>query len=191
MGNLRLSLFKEKNAMKKIYILASVIVALFALSFTSVEARTTQKTLEQQVRKEIRSLPRYGVFDHISFQVNGPVVTLSGKVSSLGTKSAAGNVIKRIPGVEKVINNIEDLPPSPMDDAIRVRTLRQLSAHGLGGYFWEPNPDMRIIVDNGHVSLEGYVMNKGDYNLANVLANGVSGVFSVQNNLIVGKEPKS
>lgn len=177
--------------MKKIYILASVIVALFALSFTSVEARTTQKTLEQQVRKEIRSLPRYGVFDHISFQVNGPVVTLSGKVSSLGTKSAAGNVIKRIPGVEKVINNIEDLPPSPMDDAIRVRTLRQLSAHGLGGYFWEPNPDMRIIVDNGHVSLEGYVMNKGDYNLANVLANGVSGVFSVQNNLIVGKEPKS
>lgn len=47
---------------------------------------------------------------------------------------------------------------------------------------------MRIIVDNGHVSLEGFVANRGDYNLANILANSVPGVFSVQNNLKVEKE---
>ena len=52
----------------------------------------------------------------------------------------------------------------------------------------EPNPSIRIIVENGNVTLEGYVSNKGDYNLANILANGVSGVFSVKNNLVVGKE---
>ena len=44
------------------------------------------------------------------------------------------------------------------------------------------------MVDNGHVTLEGYVANRGDYNLANILANGVSGVFSVQNNLVIEKE---
>jgi hyperosmotically inducible protein len=177
--------------MKRIYILAAIIVVVFALSFTTVEARGLKskpvQSLEQQVNHKILMLPHYGVFDHITFQVNGSIVTLSGKVNSLGTKSDAAASVKSIPGVERVINNIENLPPSPMDDAIRVRTLQTLARGGLGGYFWESNPDVRIIVEGGHVTLEGYVMNSGDLNRANILANGVSGVFSVTNNLIVGK----
>lgn len=178
--------------MKRIYSFAAIIMAVFALSFSTVEARSLSgdkldKTIEQQIQHKILMLPNYGVFDHIAFQVNGSIVTLTGKVNSLGAKSDAAASIKRIPGVERVINNIENLPPSSFDDSIRRRTLLTLERGGLGGYFWESNPDVRIIVDGGHVTLEGYVMNSGDYNRAYILANGVSGVFSVTNHLIVGK----
>jgi hyperosmotically inducible periplasmic protein len=186
-----------EEAMKRIYTFAAVITAVFAFAFTSVQARSVDapavkpvQSIEQQVNKKIHMLTNYGVFDHITFQVNGSVVTLNGKVNSLGTKSEAAATVKRIPGVEEVINNIQNLPPSSMDDAIRVQTLRTLARGGLGGYFWEANPDVRIIVQNGHITLEGYVMNSGDRNRANILANGVSGVFSVTNNLIVGEERK-
>jgi len=175
--------------MKRTSFFNAIILGILAIGVFTVGGSAQSKTIDQAVNHKIRMLTNYGVFDHITFQVSGPIVTLSGKVNSLGTKSEAEASVKRIPGVEKVINNIENLPPSPMDDAIRVKTLRTLSAGGLGGYFWETNPDVRIIVENGHVTLEGYVMNQGDLNRANILANGVSNVFSVTNNLIVGKEP--
>jgi hyperosmotically inducible protein len=179
--------------MKRIYTFAAIIMAVFALSFTTVEARSLKskpiQSMEQQINHKILMLPNYGVFDHITFQVNGSIVTLNGKVNSLGTKGDAAAAVKRVPGVERVINNIENLPPSSFDDAIRRNTLRTLAAGGLGGYFWESNPDVRIIVQGGNVTLEGYVMNEGDLNRANILANGVSGVFSVTNNLRVGKDP--
>lgn len=175
--------------MKKTSFFTAIILGILAVGMFAVGASAQSKTIDQQVNHKIKMLTNYGVFDHITFQVNGPVVTLSGKVNSLGTKSEAEASVRRIQGVEKVINNIDNLPPSPMDDSIRRSTLRTLAAGGLGGYFWETNPDVRIIVENGHVTLEGYVMNSGDVNRANILANGVSGVFSVQNNLKVGDDP--
>ena len=94
-----------------------------------------------------------------------------------------------IAGVTKVINKIEVLPLGSFDESIRRDLYRTLSnSGGLSRYLWTVNPSVRLIVDRGNVTLEGYVSNKGDYNLANILANGVSGVFSVRNNLIVGKE---
>ena len=165
-----------------------IFAAIAAISMVSVTAQAKPaKTIEQQVSHQIKMLPYYNVFDHITFQVSGNTVTLNGKVNSLGTRRDAEASVKRIPGVANVVNNIRELPPSSWDDAIRRATLRMFLQHGPGQYFWEPNPDVRIIVDNGHVTLEGYVYNSSDSNTLNILANGVSGVFSVKNNLIVGK----
>jgi osmotically-inducible protein OsmY len=173
----------------------ALTLALFALSIVQVNAqafsdskRPSAATLEQQVFRKIIGLDRYGVFDHIAFQVNGGEVTLTGKVISLGLKSRAESAVKRIPGVTRVNNQIEDLPPSPFDDSIRRQTLRAFADKGLYMYLWEPNPSVRIIVDRGRTTLEGYVSNRGDYNLMNILANGVPGAFSVENRLIVGKQ---
>src|SRR6185369_4852499 len=175
--------------MKKINKFTAIIIGILALAVVNISAQKSPRTMEQQINKQIHMVSNYGVFDYITFQVNGPIVTLTGKVNSLGTKSEAAALVKRVPGVERVINNIENLPPSSFDDAIRRNTLRTLAAGGLGGYFWEANPDVRIIVEGGHVTMEGFVMNSGDANRANILANGVSGVFSVQNNLVVGTSP--
>lgn len=169
---------------------------MLAFSFVNVQAQNKVRdnsrgntALEQQIFKKLIALPYYGVFDHIAYQVNGGTVTLYGKVISLGTKRDAANAVKRIPGVVDVVNNIEELPPSSFDNQIRYSVLRTfINSAGLWPYLREPNPSVRIIVENGHVTLEGYVNNRGTANTMNILANGVNGVFSVTNNLIVNNK---
>ena len=163
---------------------------MIALAVSGVNAQGNAKktkTIEQQVRSKILRLPNYGVFDIIKYDVDGGRVTLTGKVHSLGTKSSAARSVKRIKGVTEVINNIENLPMSPFDDDIRRAALRTFGQRGLGRYFWETNPDVHIIVEGGRITLEGYVYNKGDRDALNIYANGISGVFGVTNNLLVGK----
>ena len=176
------------------YIKSLLVLAIAILSFSSVDVQAqnrnvSPRTLEQKVFKEIIKLPYYGVFDHIAFQVNGSTVTLFGKVANARNKKDAERWVEDIEGVRTVVNNIEILPPSGFDNSIRRGILRSFAnTGGLYRYLWEPRPSVRIVVDRGHVSLEGYVANRGDYNLMNILANGVPGVFSVKNNLVIEKE---
>ena len=176
------------NKFRSFFALSIAIIALSVLGVSAQNKAAQVNSVEKQVYKELITLPRYGVFDHIAFQVNGSTVTLTGKVYSLGTKNQAARFVKDVPGITTVVNNIEELPPSSFDDHIRREALRSFSNYGLSRYFWETRPDVRIIVDHGHVTLEGYVANSSDFNTLNILANGVSGVFSVKNNLVVGKE---
>jgi hyperosmotically inducible protein len=150
---------------------------------------SSARGIERQVYKQIIKLPYYGVFDNIAYRVDGDTVTLYGKVLRPTTRKSAERVVERIEGVEEVVNNIEVLPLSNFDDSIRLRTLRTLQNGGsLYRYFLGASPSVKIIVDRGNVALEGYVANRGDYNLMNILARGVPGVFSLKNNLIVEKE---
>lgn len=184
--------------MKYIKNLLILAIAIFGFSTVELNAQSngidrnisSQTAIERRVFKEILKLPYYGVFDNIAYKADGGTITLYGKVVRPTTRKDAARVVGRIAGVSNVINNIEVLPLSSFDDSIRLRTLRTLSNDGgsLYRYFLGANPSVKIIVDRGSVTLEGYVANRGDYNLANILANGVFGVFSVKNNLIVEKE---
>ena len=168
-----------------------LVLSLMLLGVTAagVSAQTPTTPLERKVFKEISTLPNYGVFDHIAFQVEGSTVTLFGRVWDGRNRSQAERFVKKLPGVTSVDNRIEILPASGFDNAIRRELVRTLVRNGaLGRYLMEPRPEMRLIVENGRVTLEGYVSTRGDYNLANILANGVPGVFEVKNNLIIGKE---
>ena len=144
--------------------------------------------LEKDVRHELVMLPWFGVFDNLEFQVNGNEVVLSGHVTRPTLKTDAERVVSRIEGVTKVVNNIEVLPLSPFDDQIRLATYRSIYGFGsLSRYNWGPVPPIHIIVKNGNVTLAGVVANETDRNLAGIRANGVSGVFSVDNDLKVVK----
>lgn len=172
----------------------TLAIAIISISLVSVNAQTITgkkvapvRSTQEQIYKKILALPNYGVFDNIKFAVNGDTVTLTGRVYSLGTVSQAAAVVKDVPGITNVVNNIEMLPPSPFDDTIRRQALRTFAVNGLGGYFWESQPDVRIIVDHGNLTLEGYVMNQGDYNALNAYALGLPNVFNVTNNLKIGK----
>jgi hyperosmotically inducible protein len=146
----------------------------------------SQDRITREVRHELVMLPYYGVFDNLAYKVDGTTVTLLGQVTRPTLKSDAGNVVKRIEGVEKVDNQIQVLPLSPMDDRIRVAEYRSIYGQaGLDRYAMQAVPPIHIIVDNGKVTLEGVVANESDKDLANVRANTVSGVFSVVNNLRV------
>ena len=145
--------------------------------------------IEREVRHELVMLPYYGVFDNLSFRVNGGTVTLMGQVSRPTLKTDAERVVNGIEGVERVVNNVEVLPLSSHDDAIRLATYRAIYGHtALNRYVLMAVPPIHIIVKNGNVTLEGVVANEGDKNIAGLQANTVPGVFSVTNNLMVERQ---
>src|SRR5215510_11160565 len=145
--------------------------------------------IEQKVRKELVTIPYYGVFDNLAFKVDGDVVTLFGQVTRPTTRKDAERRVARIEGVERVVNNIEVLPLSGFDDSIRVRTYRAVFRSGsLYRYAMGANPSIHIVVKNGRVALEGVVSSKMDSQLAYMAANGVPGVFSVTNNLRIASQ---
>ena len=142
------------------------------------------RTLEDKVRHEILMVPYIGVFDNLNYQVDNGVVTLSGQVTQPVRKTDVERAVKGIPGVIAVNDQIEVLPLSRFDDQIRVRTLRtMLRSAPLDKYFQGVQPGIRIIVRNGDVTLDGFVLNDGDRQIASMAANQVPGVFSVTNNL--------
>ena len=143
-----------------------------------------EQQIMKKVRKELVTLPYYGVFDNLAYKVEGGTVTLYGQVVRPSTRKDAERRVAKIAGVQQVVNNIEVLPPSPSDDSIRVRTYRTVfRSGGLYRYAMGANPSIHIVVNRGHVTLEGVVGNKMDKQLAFFAANSVPGVFSVTNNL--------
>jgi hyperosmotically inducible periplasmic protein len=142
--------------------------------------------IAREVHHELVMLPYYGVFDNLEYRVDGSAVTLMGQVTRPTLKSDAENVVKRIEGVDRVINNIEVLPLSPNDDRIRMQVYRSVYGQpNLNRYAMNAVPPIHIIVNNGNVTLVGVVANESDKNIAGIQASGTPGVFSVKNNLRV------
>ena len=164
------------------------MILAFALTVAAVSAADTAGAtrLERQIRHELVMLPYYGVFDRLVYSVNGGTVTLMGEVTRPTLKSSAENVVKDIEGITKVENRITVLPLSPNDDNLRIALYRAIYGQSaLNRYALQAVPSIHIIVDKGNVVLDGVVANDGDRNIANIQANSVSGVFSVQNNLVI------
>ena len=181
-------------------VLASALISIAALPAAQAQDNRQAGVLSQkgidrivkEVRHELVMLPLYGVFDNLAYKVDPDgTVTLLGQVSRPTLKSDAENVVKRIEGVEKVINNIEALPTSPNDDRIRRDTYRAIYGNEvLSQYQLRAVPPIHIIVNNGHVTLEGTVARQMEKQIAGMQANQVQGAFSVTNNLQVEEQEK-
>jgi len=170
------------------------VLAAVAIAGASAVAQAQEvspkavERIQKEVRHELLMLPYFDVFDNLAYKVDGYNVTLYGQVTRDTLKSDAEKAVRGIEGVEKVDNQVEVLPGSPMDDRLRIRLYRAIYGYGpLERYAMPVVKPIRIVVKNGHVTLEGVVDNEGDKNLAGLRANGVSGIFSVTNNLQVVK----
>ncbi len=151
------------------------------LGGTNPTARITREVLHQLLMQ-----PYYSVFDNLAYRVEGNTVYLTGQVVNPALKPSAEDSVKHIEGVEKVVNNIEVLPPSPTDDRIRRATYRAVYGYdGLSKYSWGAVPSIHIIVHGGHVTLVGVVNNATDKQMALMQAKSVPGVFSVDDQLQV------
>ncbi|MFI5058697.1 MAG: BON domain-containing protein [Candidatus Acidiferrales bacterium] len=180
---------------------AILVALLFALPFAfapcsgasqppdATQQRNEEKyreKLAKEVRHQLLLLPYYSVFDNLAFKVEEDKVTLSGQVVRPTLKSDAEAAVKSIEGVATVVNNIEVLPISAMDDQLRRAVYRAIYMDSaLFRYGESAVPSIHIIVKNGNVTLVGVVDNESDKNLANLRANGVPNVFSVKNDLAV------
>jgi hyperosmotically inducible periplasmic protein len=164
-----------------------IVLVLLVLAAPAALAATGQQKTTDKVRKELVTLPYYGVFDNLEYKVEGDTATLYGQVQNPLTRHDAERRVAKIEGVDHVINNIQVLPVSGFDDSIRAREYRAIFRSGsLYRYAMGVNPSIHIVVKNGHVTLEGAVSNQMDSQLAYIAARGVPGVFSVTNNLHVG-----
>ena len=154
----------------------------------------TNPRMVREIRHELVTLPYYGVFDWLTYEVqNDGTVVLHGQVVRPSTKSDAAGRVKDVDGVGRVVNQIDVLPNSPSDDRLRLALYRQIYGFNspLFRYATQSVPSIHIIVDRGHVTLRGVAANKGDATLAYIRARGVPGSFSVSNELsIEGQEPR-
>jgi osmotically-inducible protein OsmY len=178
---------------------------------TADAAQQAILNMAQQVRKQIVTQPQYGVFDSIHFAIQGSTVILRGQASRPTLKSSIERSVKKIEGVKIVQNEIEVLPVSSNDDRIRAavyasiyrypalqrytsnrgRPMGSSVARTAGGITNDPPIGyhaIHIIVKNGNVTLTGVVDSEGDLALAEMRANSVPGVFSVENNLQVASK---
>jgi hyperosmotically inducible protein len=166
-----------------------VLVVVFGILVTASEAMAqTNPRIVREVRHELVTLPYYGVFDWLEYEVqNDGTVILRGQVVRPTTKSDAEGRVKDIDGVSRVQNDIEELPNSPQDDRLRRALYRAIysSNSPLFRYATQSVPPIHLIVKRGHATLKGVVANRGDAQIAYIRARGVSGLFSVRNELII------
>jgi hyperosmotically inducible periplasmic protein len=171
--------------------LAILMTLGLAASFAFSQAQMSRGTginrkLQEEVRHQLVMLPYYNVFDNLVFRIEGGnTVVLMGQVVRPSLKSDAESSVRRLEGVSKVVDEIEVLPLSPMDDQLRIALYRAIySKEPLQiKYGVRSVSPIHIIVKNGNVTLEGVVDSETDKNLAGLAANGVPNVFSVTNNL--------
>ena len=188
---------KEGNMLKKIrrlalgmtmpiFLLSLIQVGMASISKGTLPTSTNQQTdeLQDRVRHSLLMLPYYGVFDALSYSVQGDTVTLTGEVRRPLLKSEAEAAVRKIAGVANVVNNIEILPLSPMDDSLRLRIYRAIySQPGFEKYGIQAVKPIRIIVKNGNTTLYGVVATQLDKKLAEMAARNVPFAFSVTDKL--------
>jgi hypothetical protein len=189
---------------------ASLSGVMLSTTGTAAEPLPPQETV-RSLQRAFERLPYYSVFDHLTFSVDRGVVTLSGYTYNGSLRSAAEMVAKRTSGVDEVANRLEVLPASQQDDQIRWATFYRiytdtfLSRYGSGGdigarreirearrwgLMYQPLGlySIHIVVRHGHTTLYGVVDNDGDKQMAEFRAREVSGVFGVDNQIVVAKK---
>lgn len=168
----------------KMIAITALAVSVFAQPNTGQPA-AGDSPLAKEIRHELLMMPYYGIFDHLAFHIDGEQVTLLGEVSRPTLKAEAERRVKSVTGVELVNNQIRILPLSPYDDRLRLATVRTILGNpALSRYSLGARAPIHFIVENGTLTLKGTVDNQADRNLAGILANGIPGVFAVNNQLV-------
>ncbi len=154
------------------------------LDVRTYKAQGANAQLYEKIRHELAMMPYISEFDFISFTLSGPDVILTGWTVRPTNRSGAYNIVKDIPGVETVVNNIDVLPVGSVDMRIRAAARAALQVN-LSRYFWGSGSDIKIIVKNGNLTLLGTVTRQADSDIANIKCNSLPGVFKVFNLLRV------
>jgi hyperosmotically inducible protein len=127
-------------------------------------------------------------FNALTVEVRDGVVTVGGMVRDYPDRDSALDIVDDTAGVKGVIDHIKVAPLSPMDDRIRFLAARAIYGNPqFERYALDPAHPIRILVDNGHVTLAGVVNSQVDKTMAGNLVRQISGVFSVKNDLVVSR----
>ena len=182
------SLYQDKlDAAKKVKKLSNVSGVRNDITVAGESVPDAQ--LAKKLTKKL-AYDRVGYYDNafnfVAVDVKDGVVTLTGDALYDVPKDMALDIVARTAGVKDVVNDVKVLPVSIFDDSIRLRTARAIYRDSvLGRYATDPVDPIRIVVENGHVTLYGTVQSVMDKNIAGIRASSVPGSFSVENKLVV------
>ena len=144
-----------------------------------------EQRLAEEVGRAVQRYPHYQMWDLIEGRVNEGTVTLFGKVTPERDKaSELFERIAKIRGVQDVQVNFDVLPSTRSDDRLRYSIARQLfsNAH-FERFSTMSNPPFHIIIDNGHVTLVGYVPSQIEKLEMQRIVGQTQGVLRVENQL--------
>jgi hyperosmotically inducible protein len=171
-------------------LIAAALVTL-ALAAPAGAAQKDNLQVFREVQKQVLQYPHFTIFDSVKANIDDGVVTLSGKVTMPYKRNDIAKRVAKLSGVTEINNQIEVLPVSIYDDELRLRIARAIYGNS---NFWNyasmVNPPIHIIVERGHVTLEGVVNSNVDRMLARSLASQF-GAFSLKNDLKTDAEAKA
>jgi hyperosmotically inducible periplasmic protein len=173
--------------LNKLMFTAAMVGVGIAAAATGNTASGPDADIAKKLAHQIRMYSRYTIFDNVSFSVDEGRVDLVGQVSEPFKKADLGRIAQRVPGVTSLSNDLKVLPPSPMDERLRLQVARAVYRDPvLSRYSIEALPPIHIIVDQGHVTLEGVVSTDMEKNVAGLRASSAGLSFGqVTNNLRV------
>lgn len=161
------------------------------------EIRVKGGVSDQQLQSELANKLRYDrigygiVFNSLTLGVQNGVVTVGGSVWDYPSRDSALAIVETTPGVQDVVDNIQVQPTSNFDDQLRIRLARAIYGQPeMTKYAMNPVAPIRIVVNNGHVTLSGVVDSQMDKQIAETQAKSVPGVFSVDDQLVVAGQQK-
>jgi hyperosmotically inducible periplasmic protein len=178
--------------LRKLAATAALVVTLGAFGFTSQAAAADTENLQlfRAVQKQVLNYTHFTIFDSVNMQINEGTVTLTGWVTMPYKKNDIERRVSRVDGVDRVINQIKELPVSQFDDELRFRIARAIySSPHFRGYGSMVNPPIHIIVEHGRVTLEGVVNNNVDRMIARSIASNFLS-FDIKNELKTTQEAK-
>ena len=181
-----------KNRMLKFMLTSLIITAGTVMAATNPNGAYTDTQIGDKIAHEVRMYPRYTIWDNVAVRVREGEVELTGQVSQPFKKADLGRLAQSVPGVHSVTNRLEVLPTSFFDDRLRLQIARAIYRDPvLSRYAIQAIPPIHIIVDNGHVTLEGVVNTDMEKNVAGIRA-GQAGLSlgQVTNNLRVENPSK-
>ena len=144
--------------------------------------------LARQVIERIRKYDRYSVYDSIDGRVNKGVVGLTGAVSAPEKLTDILERVAKVRGVQAIDSKIEVLPNSQSDDRLRRAIVTAIYSDPAFENYSMVDPPIHVIVNNGHVTLVGYVRAQLEVIKAESAARGVFGVLAFENRVqVTGK----
>jgi osmotically-inducible protein OsmY len=177
----KLDAAKKVRKMDKVQGVRNLVAVSTSMPDSELQAKLDHKLAYDRIGYD-------NLFNFVTVSVKDGVATMIGEVKEPVSRDSAFYVVSSVPGVKEVINNVKVAPVSGFDDRIRLAATRAIYGDSvLNRYAADPALPIRIVVDNGKLSLYGTVASEMDKNVAGIRAGSVFGVFKVQNNLVVAK----
>ena len=165
---------------RRILIATMMLVAVSAPAF-AVDSDNLQ--MFRAVQKQVLQYPHFTIFDNVNVQVDGGAVKLTGKVTFDYKRDDLERRVRQVAGVQRIDNQLQVLPVSQFDDELRVGLAQAIYSNpAFRAFASMVNPPIHIIVENGHVTLDGVVLNEVDRAIARSIAAGFPS-FSFTNGL--------